>query len=501
MSIKSPFIFSSAQSLSKIRAVLRTVKNRKYNAVVIGAGPNGLAAAIVLAQKGLSVLLIEAGKTVGGGARSAEITLPGYIHDICSSIHPLAIGSPFFRTLPLARYGLEYIQPPASVAHPLENGEAVLLCKSIEETCRALGEDGKMYRKIFEPFVADWSEIAPDILAPLGIPRHPLRLAQFGLKALQSARGFAERYFQTEQARAVFAGCAAHSMLDLEKTSTAAFGMVLMISAHAVGWGFPRGGTQKIADALAEHFKFLGGEIEANRRIENIDEIPSADAILFDITPRQLLKIAGHRLPVSYRRRLERFQYGAGVFKMDFALSEPIPWKAKNCAQAATVHIGGSLAEIAAAEKQSLRGKIAEKPFVLLAQNSLFDATRAPENRHTAWAYCHVPNNFSVDMSAAVENQIERYAPGFRDCILAKNSLYPADLEKYNANYVGGDINGGAMNLTQLFTRPVAKINPYAMPAKGLYICSSSTPPGGGVHGMCGFHAARAVLKNVFSLE
>lgn len=473
-------------------------ENNKYDAIVIGSGPNGFSAAICLAREGLSVLIVEAADEIGGGMRSAELTLPGFTHDICSTIHPLAITSPVFNTFPLDKFGLEFIQPPASVAHPLDDGTAALLKTSIEETATQFGDDAENYKKLVEHLTTNWNKLAPDILAPLRIPNHPFLLAGFGLKSFRSARGLAESYFSTESAKALFAGNAAHSMLSLEKLPSAAFGLVLLLAGHAVGWGFPRGGSQKIANALAEYFKSLGGKIETGNRVENIDDLPKSKTILFDITPKQIIKIAGHRLPDSYKSRLENYKYGAGAYKIDFALSEPIPWTAKECFKTATVHLGGTFDEVARSETEVTSGKIPEKPFVLVAQTSLFDNTRTPEGKHTAWAYCHVPNGSNADMTEAIEDQIERFAPGFRDLILAKSVKTPADLENYNANYIGGDINGGAGNLTQLFTRPVAKINPYAIPANGLYICSSSTPPGGGVHGMCGFHAAKTVLENEF---
>ena len=474
------------------------MKNYQYEAVVIGSGPNGLAAAIALAQKGLSVLIVEAADEIGGGTRSAELTLPGFVHDVCSAIHPLTIASPFFQTLPLEKFGLEFIQPPASLAHPLDDGTAVLLKKSIAETAKHLGADGKSYERLVGILAKNWDAIAPDVLAPLQIPHNPFLMAGFGLKALSSADALAHQYFSQTRARAMFAGNAAHSMIPLEDVPSAAFGLVLLLMAHTVGWGFPKGSASKIPAALGDYFLSLGGKIETNRRVENVDELPASPVILFDITPRQIIKIAGHRLPDSYRRRLENFQYGAGVFKMDFALSEPIPWQAKECLQAGTVHLGGSFEEIAESERDHNEGRISEKPFVLVAQNSLFDATRAPAGKHTVWAYCHVPNGSAVDMTNRIENQIERFAPGFRDCILAKSVKTPADLERHNANNVGGDINGGAGILSQIFTRPIAKINPYKMPVKGFYICSASTPPGGGVHGMCGFHAAKTVLSKEF---
>lgn len=477
------------------------MKNYLYDAVVIGSGPNGLAAAICLAQQQLSVLVVEAADEIGGGVRSAELTLPGYTHDVCSAIHPLTIASPFFQTLPLDRFGLEFIQPDASLAHPLDDGTAVLLKKSVGETAAGLGADGASYERLVKVLARNWNVLAEDILAPLGIPRNPFFMAAFGLKSFASAKSLINQYFGETAARALFAGNAAHSMIPLENVPSAAFGLVLLLIAHAVGWGFPKGGAKNISFALRDYFLSLGGKIETNHRVENIDELPASRVVLFDITPRQIINIAGHRLPDSYRRRLENYKYGAGVFKMDFALSVPVPWKAKECFEAGTVHLGGTFEEIAQSERDHEQGKISEKPFVLIAQNSLFDPTRAPAGKHTAWAYCHVPNNSPVDMTEIIENQIERFAPGFRDCILAKAAKSPAELERYNANYIGGDINGGAGTLSQLFTRPVAKIDPYAIPSEGLYICSSSTPPGGGVHGMCGYHAAKSVLKNEFGKD
>jgi phytoene dehydrogenase-like protein len=476
------------------------VQNYLYDAVVIGSGPNGLAAAIYLAQKKLSVLIVEAADEIGGGLRSAELTLPGFVHDVCSAIHPLTIVSPFFQTLPLDAFGLEFVQPNASVAHPLDDGTAVLLKTSVEETAAGLGADGARYEGLVKVLARNFEVLVPDLLAPLRFPRHnPFLMAGFGLRGFTSAKNLVNHYFKQERARALFAGNAAHSMIPLEDLPSAAFGLVLLLTAHAVGWGFPRRGAYKIADALAAYFLSLGGKIETGAEVKNIDELPSARVVLFDLTPRQIIKIAGHRLPDSYRRRLEKFEYGAGVFKMDFALSEPIPWKAKECFEAGTVHLGGTFEEVAASERAHTEGKISDKPFVLVAQNSLFDSTRAPEGKHIGWAYCHIPHNSPADMTEAIENQIERFAPGFRDCILAKAVKSAPAMERWNANYVGGDINGGAGILSQLFTRPVAKFNPYAIPAKGLYICSSSTPPGGGVHGMCGYHAAKTAFERDFS--
>ena len=475
------------------------MKNYKYDAIVIGSGPNGLAAGICLTRAGLSVLIVEANATIGGGARSAELTLPGFVHDPYSAIHPLAICSPFMSALPLEKYGLEFIQPPASLAHPFDDGTAVVLKESIRETIETVGgADGENYRKLIAPFAERWDALAREILAPFHFPRNPLLFGKFGLKALRSARGFAENCFEGSRARAAFAGLAAHSMIPLDRAGSAGYGLVLAITAHAAGWGFPRGGAQKIADALAAHFKSLGGEIQTEMRVENLDELPPAKAILFDLTPRQILQIAGHLFPAGYKKRLEKFRYGAGAFKLDWALREPIPWRATGCDLAGTVHLGGTLDEIADSESKAWRGEISKTPFVLVAQQSLFDDTRAPAGKHTGWAYCHVPHGSMVDMTEIIENQIERFAPGFRDCILERSVLSPLDLQRRNQNNIGGDINGGAGILSQIYTRPVVSLNPYKIPAKGLYICSSSTPPGGGVHGMCGFHAAEAVLRDEF---
>jgi len=469
-----------------------------YDAVVVGAGPNGLAAAIALAQAGKSVLVVEARDTVGGGCRSAELTLPGFLHDTCSAIHPLGLGSPFFRTLPLGEHGLEWIQPPAPVAHPLDDGTAVMMERSVEDTARGLGADATAYRRLMGPVVERWDALVPDLLAPLHLPRHPVALARFGLAALRSARGLAEARFRDERARALFAGLAGHSIVPLERAATAAIGLVLGAAAHAVGWPLPRGGSRRIADALAAQLRSLGGEIRTGHVVESLDALPPARAVLCDVTPRQLLTLAGDRLGGRYRRQLERYRYGPAAFKVDLALSGPIPWRAGDCVRAGTVHLGGTLAEIAASEAEVGRGRHPERPYVLLAQQSLFDPSRAPAGKHTAWAYCHVPNGSAVDMTERIEAQIERFAPGFRDLVLARSVLTPARLHDLNPNYIGGDINGGAQDLGQMFTRPAPRIVPYSTPVRGLYICSSSTPPGGGVHGMCGYHAARAALRTVF---
>lgn len=469
-----------------------------YDAVVVGSGPNGLAAAIAMARAGRSVLVLEAKETIGGGCRSAEMTLPGFVHDVCSAIHPLGLGSPFFKTLPLGDHGLEWIHPSAPVAHPLDDGTAVVIERSVEETAAGLGPDARAYRRLMGPLAAEWDALAPELLAPLHLPRRPLAMARFGLMAIRSASGLAKARFRGERARAVFAGIAGHSILPLERTATAAIALVLGVLTHAVGWPLPRGGSRRIAEALAAHLRSLGGEIRTGSPVESLDALPPARAVLCDVTPRQLLKLAGDRLRGRYRRGLERYRYGPAAFKLDFALSGSIPWKAAECARAATVHLGGTLDEIAASEAAVGRGEHPGRPFVLLVQPSLFDASRAPAGRHTAWAYCHVPNGSTFDMRARIEAQIERFAPGFRDLVLARSVLTPARLQELNANYVGGDINGGAQDLGQMFTRPVARLVPYSTPARGLYICSSSTPPGGGVHGMCGYHAARAALKEMF---
>lgn len=467
------------------------------DAIVVGSGPNGLAAAIVLAQAGLEVRVLEAADTVGGGARSAELTLPGFVHDVCSAIHPLGVASPFFRTLPLEEHGLRWIHPPAALAHPFDDGTAVLLERSSETAAPGLGTDQARWRKLFSPLARDVEPLLEDLLGPLHVPAHPLALARFGARAALPATTLARFGFRGEKARGVFAGLSAHSMLRLDRPPSAAFGLTLGLLAHAVGWPFPQGGSQVVSDALSSYLRSLGGEIETGHKIESLAELGEARPILLDVTPRGLLELAGDRVPTDYRRRLERYKYGPGVFKLDWALDGPIPWRAEECVQAATVHLGATLEEIAASELGPGRGEIAQRPYVLLAQQSLFDATRAPAGQHTAWAYCHVPNGSTVDMTERIEAQVERFAPGFRDRILARSALGPAEIERYNANYVGGDINAGAATISQLFTRPVAQLSPYTTPLPGVFLCSASTPPGGGVHGMCGYHAARAALRRL----
>jgi phytoene dehydrogenase-like protein len=473
--------------------------NVSYDAVVVGAGPNGLAAAIRLAQAKLSVLVLEANEILGGAARSAELTLPGFIHDVCSAIHPLGAGSPFFRTLPLEHYGLHWIQPPLPLVHPLDEKQAAVLHRSVADTAAGFGAARRSYERLMQPFVEHWEILAEEFLQPLlHLPRHPLLLGRFGLKGLRSAVSLARGHLEDSAAQALFAGLAAHSFLPLEARGSAAFGLVLGILGHSVGWPLPRGGSQEIANALAAHLRTLGGEIATRTKVETIDQLPLSSVVMFDVTPLQLLLIAGHKLPSSYSSRLGRYRYGPGVFKLDYALSGPIPWRAEVCARTATVHLGGTLQEIALSEREVNRGRHAERPFIILAQPSLFDPTRAPSGKHTAWAYCHVPNGSTLDMTEAIERQVERFAPGFRDCVLARHIMNCAELERRNANLVGGDISGGAADLWQLLARPVLSPVPYRLPVPGLYLCSSSTPPGGGVHGMCGFHAAEVALRDCF---
>jgi phytoene dehydrogenase-like protein len=467
----------------------------EYDAIVVGSGPNGLAAAITLVRQGWRVLLLEAKDTIGGGMRTAELTLPGFHHDICSAIHPLGMGSPFFQSLPLADYGLRWIQPNLPLAHPFDDGTAVALHQSLDETAAQLGTDGANYRRLLAPLVADWDKIAREFLGPLSLPRHPLAMAKFGMRALWPTTTLARTLFRTEQARALFAGLAAHSIMPLEWPLTAAFGLMLGTLAHRVGWPLPQGGSQAIANALAAFFTDLGGEIVTNHEVKSLAQLPSARAVLLDVTPQQILAIAGEQLPTGYRRQLEKYQYGPGVFKIDWALSEQIPWRAAACRRAGTVHLGSTLEEIALSERLIWRGEVAERPYTLVTQQSLFDETRAPAGQHTGWAYCHVPNGSTVDMTAAIEAQMERFAPGFGDIVLARHTMTTHDFQLYNANYIGGDINGGVQNWRQLFTRPVPRLNPYTTPLKNLFICSSATPPGGGVHGMCGYHAAQTVLR------
>ncbi|ACU04289.1 phytoene desaturase family protein [Pedobacter heparinus] len=476
------------------------MSSTEFDAVVVGSGPNGLAAAIAMQQQGLSVLIIEGKAEIGGGLRSAGLTLPGFVHDVCSAVHPLAIGSPFFNTLPLQDHGLIYAFPDLAAAHPFDDGTAAVLGGSIEETAKLLGKDEQAYLKLIGPLLRDWPDIADDVLGPLHFPKHPLAMARFGLNALTSATYLARR-FKTKAAKGLWAGMAAHAIQPLSNLSTSAIGLVLMAAAHLKGWPIPVGGSKEIANALSSYFIAIGGRIETGRYIKSLEELPAAKAVLFDVTPKQLLQIAGHKFSSVYKWQLERYRYGMGVFKVDWALDAPIPFTAAEARRAGTVHIGNTIEEISLSEKLSWQGKHAEKPFVLLAQQSLFDDTRAPEGKHTAWAYCHVPNGSQKDMTTAIEQQVERFAPGFRERILARHTMNTAQVEDYNPNYIGGDINGGVIDLGQIFTRPALRSSPYRTSAKGLYICSSSTPPGGGVHGMCGYHAAKRTLKDIFSIS
>jgi phytoene dehydrogenase-like protein len=468
------------------------------DAVVVGAGPNGLAAAIVLARAGWSVELVEAADTVGGAARSAELTLPGFLHDVCSAIYPLTVGTPFFPSLSLERYGLRWIHPTFPLAHPFDDGTAAVLARGFAATGESFGAagDGRAWERLFRPFAERWMELSPDLLGPLGLPRHPFRMAHFGLVGLRGAAGLAKSRFHGFRARALFAGLAAHSFLPLGQIPTAAFGLMLGVTGHAVGWPQPAGGAQRIPDALAALLRSEGGAIHTGHLVKSLAELPSARAYLFDLTPAQLLKIDGIRWPEGYRRRLRRYRYGPGIFKVDWALSDPIPWHAEACRRAGTVHLGGTIDEVAASEGAAWDGRDPTRPFTLVGQATLFDPTRAPAGRHTAWAYCHVPHGSTADFTQLVEAQIERFAPGFRDAVLARHTMNTAQLEAHDPNLIGGDINGGAATLAQLFTRPVARLVPYATPDPRVFICSSSTPPSGGVHGMCGYHAARAALKS-----
>jgi len=472
-------------------------EKRDFDAIVVGSGPNGLAAAILMQQRGLSVLLLEGKETIGGGLRSAELTLPGYLHDVCSAVHPLAVASPFFGQLPLYDHGLEYIYPELPAAHPFDNGTVAVIKNSIEETARLLGKDEATYRSLMQPIVKDWPLIAPDVLGPLRYPKHPLAMASFGLKALSSATWLSRR-FTTAEGKGLFAGMAAHSIQPLSNLATSAVALVLMANAHLKGWPLPKGGSNKIANALASYFISLGGKIETNVYVTSLEQLPSARAVLLDVTPKQLLQIAGHRFSSIYKWQLKRYRYGPGVFKIDWALDSQIPFTAPECHSAGTIHIGNSFEEIAYGEQQTWNGRVAEKPFVLVAQPSVFDPSRAPEGKHTAWAYCHVPNGSDGDMTAAIENQVERFAPGFKDTVLARHTMNTGQMEAYDPNYIGGDINGGVIDIGQLFTRPALRWSPYKTSAKGIYICSSSTPPGGGVHGMCGYHAAKRVITDFF---
>ncbi|MFN8051724.1 MAG: NAD(P)/FAD-dependent oxidoreductase [Acidimicrobiales bacterium] len=473
---------------------LRAGARAEYDAVVVGSGPNGLVAAVTLAMAGWKVLVVEAASEPGGGTRSAELTRPGMIHDVCSAIHPLALASEALRSLPLAQHGLEWVHPPVAAAHPLDGGRAGLLFRSVTETADHLGADADAYRKLVEPLLD--MDLVDSLLAPLGVPKAPLRLAQYGLVGIRSAEHVGRSRFATDEAQGLLAGMAAHSMLSLKEPSTAGYGLMLMMLGHLVGWPLARGGSRAISAALVSLLEVYGGRVECDRPIGSLDDLPAARATLFDVSPAQLVAICGDAMPARYRRGLERFRRGPGVWKVDWALDGPVPWSNPDAGRAATVHVGGTLAEVATAEDEVCRGKHPERPFVLYVQTSQFDRTRAPDGGETGWAYCHVPNGSEVDMTDRIEAQIERFAPGFRDRIVERHVMGPAAMERHNPNYLGGDINGGNADLRQFAARPVPSLAPWRTPVDGVYLCSASTPPGGGVHGMCGLHAARTVLRD-----
>lgn len=470
-----------------------------YDAIITGSGSNGLAAAIYLQQKGLNTAIFEQAATPGGATRTEELSLPGYKHDVGSAILPMGYASPFLRTLPLTKYGLEWIFPEIPYSHPFADGTALACYRDIEKTAQQLGEDEQSYLDLFNPLVENWDKLENSLLGPLGLPQHPIPFLKFGLKAIPSARMLVNHYFKNEKTKVFFYGSAAHSTLPLTNIASASFGLVLTTMAHRYGWPFPKGGAQNFTNALIEHYKSLGGEVYYNNYISHLEELPTAKAYLFDVTPKQLLDIKGFNFSGLYRKRMSNFNYGAGVFKIDWALNAPIPFTSEKCRKSGTVHIGFSQEEIEESEKHIHQKNMTNTPYVLVAQHSNFDKSRAPEGKYTAWAYCHVPNGSIKDYSEIIEKQIEKAAPGFRETIIARSTMNTEQLQQWNPNLVGGDINGGRQDITQLFTRPIAKISPYSTPDSRVYICSSSTPPGGGVHGMCGYNAAKKVVKDHFA--
>ena len=473
----------------------------KYDAIVVGSGPNGFAAAITMQRVGLAVLLIEGKEILGGGMRSAELTLPGFIHDVCSAVHPLGADSRIFKQFNLEEFGLEYLTPEYAVAHPFDNGSSVAIQSSIEITAGQLGKDANTYKNIFLPLVREWPSVRSAFLGPLHLSNYSNAKAKFACYALSSASHFAKHQFKTDAAQSVFAGMGAHSMLPLNKLTTSSMAIVLNILAHINSWPLPKGGAQQVTNALAACFKKSGGEIQTGCMITSLKQLPPSTVVMLDVTPAQLLSIAEEEFSALYKWQLHRYKYGEGIFKIDWALSQPVPFTNVKCRSAATIHIGGSIQEIYNSEELVSKNKHSDKPFVLFAQPGVVDASRAPAGKHTAWAYCHVPNGSQIDMTDTIEKQVERFAPGFKDCILARSVMNTHDIESYNPNYIGGDINGGAAIASQLFTRPVLKLSPYRTSKKGIYICSSSTPPGGGVHGICGYYAARSTLKDLFDIQ
>lgn len=466
------------------------------SAIIIGSGPNGLSAAIRLAQAGWETTVYEAADTPGGGVRTKELTLPGFHHDVCSAVHPMGVASPFFQSLDLESHGLRWLHPKIPLAHPITPGHAVVLHESLNQTCAALGRDAPRYRALFEPLVRNAKHLYQDLLRPASIPRRPLLTARFGMAAVLPAT-LLSKYFITPEARAMFAGNAAHSVVSLDQPFTSAIGLMLQLSAHVGGWPIPKGGSQSIIKALIKVLKAHQGKVLTKHPVTSFEELPEADAYLFDISPRHLSEICKNQLPVGYQNKLKRYRHGPGVFKIDYALNAPIPWRNEACRQAGTVHVGGTIQEVAAAEHAAWHGYHHDHPFVLVAQPTITDHGRAPQGHHIAWAYCHVPHGSTRDMRSQIEDQIERFAPGFRDTIIASHVLNTTQMEHYNPNYIGGDVVGGITDWRQLFTRPVHLINPYATPNPKIFICSASTPPGAGVHGMCGYWAAECVLKKV----